>query len=779
MSILPPEASISSYVEYGYSLGWSFTPLSGKRPTLPAWQKRPRESLADAIGYASRGNVGLRTGKPSGIVVVDVDAGGDTAPLSLPGTVTVDTGRDGIHLYYRCSKPLGNSAGKLGPHIDVKADGGQVVYPGSIHPDTGRRYEWHDGYAPWQVEIAELPEHIYQLLTEQPKPEASTVRQQRRLSKYVQAALDRELDTVRSAAAGERNNTLNTAAFNLGQLCPKYLDADAVTQALLDVVDAAGWDTTEVWRKQTEGTVRSGITSGMRNPRDIDARMSVPETPAPKQDTYILIPGPHVDEHGRYIEQGNDTFAEQVLSGLPEDAIYHKDYVAGEVLGEPGKRRWIEYTELRAMCVIDRHVKCGKWVKSRSSGEQAMIYTPISRQLAGVVLAGARQSSRIRDLNLMASYPIYGPGWLRVTPGWHGGVFYDEPADLQDLEPITDCETIYNVLHDLVVDFPFKTDADRQNFFGLLLTPIVAPALDGNRPLHLLLAPLERTGKTKLAEEVFGGVILGRQTPAMQIAERDEERDKRVIGLLLQGESIVHLDNLPPFVDSGTLASLLTATTYAGRLLGGNRMVNLPNNLTVVASGNNTQASGEIIKRAVPIVLQPRTAAPEARRDFQHPDLRAFVRGQRRAVLACLLGMVENWLAAGRPRHAAKMGGFENWSETVGAILQVNGLRAWRTNESDWRRQADPHGTEMLAFVETWWAYYKGNAEPLKTLLEMVKQCEMFEQITGKNSPGAVSTAFGKMLQRHVDAPVGEWFIRKHAYGNGHHYYLEPIDGTR
>ena len=32
-------------VEYGYSLGWSFTPLAGKRPTLEGWQKRPREKL--------------------------------------------------------------------------------------------------------------------------------------------------------------------------------------------------------------------------------------------------------------------------------------------------------------------------------------------------------------------------------------------------------------------------------------------------------------------------------------------------------------------------------------------------------------------------------------------------------------------------------------------------------------------------------------------------------------------------------------------------------------
>ena len=66
------------------------------------------------------------------------------------------------------------------------------------------------------------------------------------------------------------------------------------------------------------------------------------------------------------------------------------------------------------------------------------------------------------------------------------------------------------------------------------------------------------------------------------------------------------------------------------------------------------------------------------------------------------MGLVANWLAAGRPRHVDRLGGFEQWSETVGGILQVNGLRAWRTNEGEWRKVANPHGAEMETFVEIW-----------------------------------------------------------------------------
>ena len=105
-------ADLAGYVEYGYRLGWSFTPLNGKAPVLKGWQKRPRESLTDALRWAREGNVGLRTGRASGVVVIDADDGADLSGLGLPATVTVNTGGNGLHLYYRCDRPLGNSSGR-------------------------------------------------------------------------------------------------------------------------------------------------------------------------------------------------------------------------------------------------------------------------------------------------------------------------------------------------------------------------------------------------------------------------------------------------------------------------------------------------------------------------------------------------------------------------------------------------------------------------------------------------------------------------------------------
>ena len=782
-SNLPPAASncdspLAANVEYGYRLGWSFTPLAGKRPTLKGWQQRPRETLEEALAWAERQNVGLRTGQASGIVVIDVDPEGDVAHLALPPTITVNTGRPGAqHFYFRSAVPVGNSVGKLADHVDVRGDGGQVVYPGSVHPDTGQRYEWADGRAPWHVEIADLPSHVIDLLRASDKPERPAPKTPRtpteapdtKTNHYATMAMKLELAAVCSAGNGTRNETLNKAAFSLGTLIGGgYLDRAEVEAALRGAAESVG-----LTGREAVATIRSGIEAGIRKPRRIELK-PVPGRPRSKGD-YLLVPGAHKDDQDRYIEQSNATFADAVLQELPEDTIYRKDFIPGEILGTPGKRKWLELAPDRMRLVVDTHTRLGKWVTHRQTQAQVMVYQACSKDAAGVVIAQARSRPHVRELVLMVEYPIYGPGFVRLRPGWRDGLYYDEPEDLRGLIPETDCEVIHNVLHDLLVDFPFKTHADRQNFFGLLLTPIVGPALDGNRPMHLVNSPLERTGKSKLVNEVLGGVLIGREAPSMQITEREEEREKRILSMLLQGETLMHLDNLPHWIDSQSLSSLLTARIFGGRVLGFSRAVNLPNNLTVVGTGNNVQASGEIAKRIVPIMIEPTSAHPESRTDFQHPDIRAYVRQRRHTVLECLLGLVENWIAAGKPRHPNRLGGFENWSETIGGILRVNGLRKWRTNESEWRAAADPNSQEMEAFVKAWHEAFKGEEVDSGRLRDLAQQNELFGYIFAKRSEKAVSVAFGRMLQRHADMPVGRWFIRRSTSGNNAHYYLKEI----
>ncbi|MFC8289816.1 bifunctional DNA primase/polymerase [Streptomyces sp. NPDC057242] len=179
-------------------------------------------------------NIGIATG-PSGLLVVDLDtlkpndekgtpdgvtlfeALCERAGQAVPLTHRVRTARGGMHLYF--TQPdgtrLGNTAGRLGKHIDTRGWGGYVVAPGSSTADGA--YEVLDSRPP-----APLPGWLLGALTARPKPiQAATVAPVPltvRASRYAAAALRGEVDNVAHAADGTRNATLLSAARALGRL---------------------------------------------------------------------------------------------------------------------------------------------------------------------------------------------------------------------------------------------------------------------------------------------------------------------------------------------------------------------------------------------------------------------------------------------------------------------------------------------------------------------------------------------------------------------------------
>jgi hypothetical protein len=116
----------------------------GKRPLTRAGL---RDASSDPVTIAEwwlrwpDANVAVRTGRESRVVVLDVDGEVGAASLrqlersygELPRTRTVATPRDGRHFVFaHPGVEVRNSAGKLGPALDVRGDGGYVLVPPSI-----------------------------------------------------------------------------------------------------------------------------------------------------------------------------------------------------------------------------------------------------------------------------------------------------------------------------------------------------------------------------------------------------------------------------------------------------------------------------------------------------------------------------------------------------------------------------------------------------------------------------------------------------------------------
>lgn len=136
---------------------------------------------------APNANIGTVTGEAANRMVIDIDAraggweSGDRLEAqygAFTRTICVGTGGGGLHIYFQFPKGLNvrNSAGLLGPGIDVRANGGSAVLPPSLHASE-RRYAW--SYLiddPWDAppeRSALPPQWLLQLLTAPTQSRAS------------------------------------------------------------------------------------------------------------------------------------------------------------------------------------------------------------------------------------------------------------------------------------------------------------------------------------------------------------------------------------------------------------------------------------------------------------------------------------------------------------------------------------------------------------------------------------------------------------------------------
>jgi hypothetical protein len=114
-------------------------------------------------------NIGVATGAVSGIMVLDVDDMDAEAELkkleedhgALPAIVEAITAR-GRHLFFKWPhRDIRNSAGKVARGVDVRASGGYIIAPPSLHP-SGKRYCWSVDSA---SAFATAPEWLIDMIT--------------------------------------------------------------------------------------------------------------------------------------------------------------------------------------------------------------------------------------------------------------------------------------------------------------------------------------------------------------------------------------------------------------------------------------------------------------------------------------------------------------------------------------------------------------------------------------------------------------------------------------
>ncbi len=146
--------SVEQFLEL-HRRGLRLVPLRGKAALVKNW---PALHLGeqDVRDWAARGaNFGILTGEP--LVVLDTDTDAAEAWVrqqQLESPVMVQSGGGGLHRYFLAPPDAEiHSASALHriPGLDVKGWRSYVVAAGSVHPETGLRYEYLPGCALGEV----------------------------------------------------------------------------------------------------------------------------------------------------------------------------------------------------------------------------------------------------------------------------------------------------------------------------------------------------------------------------------------------------------------------------------------------------------------------------------------------------------------------------------------------------------------------------------------------------------------------------------------------------
>ena len=189
----PAFASTADYAAYYRDLKWQIVPAMPPSQTEP-W-KRPavkwREHENDLVDqatfdswfgpngkYRSYINLGMLTGDCSGLLVLDLDTHKHPeaeqwwrGQLAIHNnnmdieTPTQRTGGGGLQLIFRYPIYYTPPTFKTCIGVDIRGKGGFAVLAPSKH-ESGRHYEWLEGLAPWEVDIAMAPDWLLAAIDE-------------------------------------------------------------------------------------------------------------------------------------------------------------------------------------------------------------------------------------------------------------------------------------------------------------------------------------------------------------------------------------------------------------------------------------------------------------------------------------------------------------------------------------------------------------------------------------------------------------------------------------
>lgn len=437
--------------------------------------------------------------------------------------------------------------------------------------------------------------------------------------------------------------------------------------------------------------------------------------------------------------------------------LLRDDY--GNIVMQAFDKDWI----LLAMVNAVRYVKTVK-DKATPGGwkEMPMIPPPA---LINLVLALLKQDRPYPTLKTVTQTPRFAPdGNLRTWSGYDEGTqtFYDplpgfivpNVSDSPSDEELTEATKRVEYL---MKDFRFVDATDRAHALSLMLLPFVRALINGRTPIHVITKPQPRTGAGLLVS-IISINATGREAAATTEPQTKEEWGKLMTAVLRDSPDFFFLDNVKNRVESAAFVATVTGVGRKDRELGKTQSLTVPTDCVFIVTGNNVRLGTEIAGRTAPIRMDAKMAHPQLRKDMTEKRLIEHVQARRSDYVWACLVIVKRWIAAGcpsAPDGVTRLGGYENWADTMGSILHLMGIKGFMRNIEQFYDTVDDEGDDWREFLQRWWDKYGDRWQLIADIYGVVEDLNLdpddLKVGSGRDTDKARVAKLGRLLTRNLD----------------------------
>jgi putative DNA primase/helicase len=282
-------------------------------------------------------------------------------------------------------------------------------------------------------------------------------------------------------------------------------------------------------------------------------------------------------------------------------------------------------------------------------------------------------------------------------------------------------------LRAIVKDFPFVTGAHRAVALSGLLTSVCRRAL-ATAPLHAYSAPIRGSGKSKLVD-LASVIATGLEAPVVAAGATEEELEKRLVSLLLEGRQLITIDNCSRALGGDFLCQILTQATVKPRILGKSEAPTCSTGALVMATGNNFVAAGDLERRTIVCKLDPKCETPETRVFAFEPV--AVAKERRPALVVAAPTVLRAYHVAGRPGRPDPLGSFEDWSNLVrGALMWLGEADPVDTMAEV--RASDPETAALRQVMAAWREAFHGEGVTVAQVIKRAMEQQRASSYEGR-----------------------------------------------